>query len=120
MSKKIGLASAIVVLVFLTWTFQPVARGADEVQQVGPDSVWTKMVQGQGFGATLVLSCSTLGIHGVTVLRYDERVPRTAETVWGTGEQIWIEDPRTANCDCPSFNELGPCRQGLAKQFNKP
>ncbi len=120
MPKRIGLTSAIAVLAFTTGALQPAARGADEVQQVGPDSMWNKMVPGQGFGASLVLSCSTLGIHGVTILRGDERVPRTAETVWGTGEQIWIEDPRTANCDCPSFNELGPCRQGLAKRLNKP
>ncbi len=116
--SKIGLVSAIAVLAFLTGASQPAARGADEVQQA--DSVWNKMVSGQGFGASLVLSCSTLGIHGVTILRGDERVPRTAETAWGTGEQIWIEDPRTANCDCPSFNELGPCRQGLVRRLNKP
>ncbi len=93
-------------------------RRHDDVQQ--PDSLWTKVVPGQGLAPWLVFSCSTQGVLGVTVIRHDETVTEEAETAWGSGEQVWLEHPEEANCECRGFSELGPCRQGMATPRNKP
>ena len=116
---KVILGLVIAIIGVAGWPYEPPGRG-DDSPQTPPDSSWIKMVPSQGFGAGLVFSCSPSGILGVTVIRYEETVPERAETVWGTGEQIWIEDSRTANCDCPSFNTLGPCRQGMVTPLQKP
>lgn len=116
---KVIFVVTIGAISIATLALQPTRRQED-VQQAAQDSLWTKLVPGQGLGPWLVLSCSTQGVLGVTVIRHDETVTKLAETVWGSGEQIWIENPEEVNCECRGFSELGPCRHGMATPLNKP
>lgn len=114
---KVILVVTVGAISIATLALQPTRRH-DDVQQA--DSLWTKVVPGQGFGPWLVFSCSTQGVLGVTVIRHDETVTEMAETAWGSGEQIWIEHPEEANCECKGFSELGSCHQGRAMRLRKP
>ena len=114
---KVILGLAIAVIGVAAWLYEP--PGDNGSSEAPPDSSWIKLIPGQGLGAGLVLSCSPNAILGVTVIRYDETVPIFAETPWGNGEQVWIEDPTRVNCDCPSFSELGPCRQGMVTMVSE-